>query len=316
MSNNWFVDDIAKKNAEKRVSSMKLTNRLNLPQPIVDAVKNDSYSKDGADYSITGLLRPPRIAALEQKHFNELEEDASDRIWSLMGQVVHGILERADKTGIAERRLSLEIEGIKISGQMDRFTDGVLQDYKVVTVYKFKDGGVPKEYEEQLNCYAELLRQNGHPVTRLEIVGILRDWSKLESRRDETYPQTQIVVREVPLWPSEQAFKFLRERVILHKQAKGVLPLCTQEERWARPDTYAVIKQGAKRATRVYENEEEAIAHARQNSSLYVEKRPGENVRCQNYCSVSRFCAQFQALDADLRSRWEKPLTVGQGKVG
>lgn len=295
---------------------MKLTNRLNLPQPIVEAVKNDSYSAGDADMSVTTLLKPPRITALEAKHDGEIEEDASERIWSLLGQVVHGILERADTTGIAERRLFMTAEGWRISGQMDRFMAGVLQDYKFVTVYKFKDGKVPEEYEAQMNVYAELLRQNGHAVTHLEIVGILRDWSKMEARRDESYPQTQIVVREVPLWPEIKAREFIRTRVILHQQARITLPLCSQEERWAKPDTFAVIKQGAKRATRVYESEDEAIGHAKQDSALYVQKRLGENTRCQNYCAVSRFCDQFKALESDKRADWETPLTLGQGKTG
>src|SRR6185312_4199648 len=184
---------------------MKLTNNLSLPKPIVDAVRNDSYDspKDAKSISVTTLLKPARIVALERKHADEIEEDVSDRIFSLCGQVVHGILERADKTGIAERRLSIEVEGWKVSGQMDRYLDGLLQDYKFVTAYKFKDAGVPEEYEQQLNVYAEILRQNGHTVTRMQIVGILRDWSKMEARRDPAYPQTQIVIRDVPLWPSE-----------------------------------------------------------------------------------------------------------------
>lgn len=295
---------------------MKLTNRLNLPQPIVDAVRNDEYTKGDADISVTTLLKPARVVALERKHADAIEEDASERIFSLCGQVVHGILERADKTGIAERRLSVEVEGWRISGQMDRYVDGLLQDYKFVTAYKFKDGGVPEEYEQQLNIYAEILRRNGHPVTRLQIVGILRDWSKMEARRDENYPQEQIVVRDVALWPEEQAAKFLRERVILHQQAQVDLPICKADERWAKPDTWAVIKQGAKRATRVYENEAEALAHAAQDSSLYVKFRPGESIRCAAYCRVARFCTQFAAIESAERSDFEKPLVLGQNKAG
>lgn len=295
---------------------MKLTNRLGLPQPIVDAVANDSYDKGGSAISVTGLLKPPRIVALELTHINDIEEDASDRIWSLLGQVIHGILERADRTGIAERRLSVKIEGWEVSGGMDRYENGLLQDYKFVTVWKFKDGGVPDDYEKQLNCYAEILRQNGHPVTKLQIVGILRDWSKMEAGRDPSYPQSQIVVRDVPLWPAEIAQKFMRERVILHQQARVTLPLCSSEDRWAKPDTFAVIKQGAKRATRVYENEDEAVEHAKQDSALYVQKRPGENTRCRNYCAVARFCSQIKALEGDERADWLKPVALGQGKAG
>lgn len=273
---------------------MKLTNRLNLPQPLVDAVKNDSYTSGGADISVTTLLKPPRMVALEKQHKDEIEEDVSMRIWSLMGQVVHGILERASNTGVAERRLSINVEGWSVSGSMDRYIDGLLQDYKVVTAYKFKDGGVPIEYEQQLNVYAEILRQHGHPVNVAEIVGILRDWSKLEARRDANYPQTQVIVRNVPLWHPIKAQTFIRERVILHKQARVTLPLCNDEERWARPTKYAAMREGQVRAVKLFENEAEATEYVKQGKNLKVEVRPGELVRCSSYCQVSAFCTQYR----------------------
>lgn len=275
---------------------MKLTNRLNLPQPLVDAVRNDSYSKgSGVAISATSLLKPPRLLALETQHEADLEEDASSRIWSLMGQVVHGILERADKTGIAERRLSIEVEGWRVSGQMDRYIDGTLQDYKVVTVYKFKDGKVPEEYEQQLNIYAHILRTNGHAVSKLQIVGILRDWSKMESRRDPSYPQTQVIVRDVPLWEADRAERFVRERVILHQQSRVTLPECSVEDRWAKPTQYALMKVGGKRAVKLYDSEADALAHASIDpKNLRVEVRPGVSTRCEAYCAVAKFCTQYK----------------------
>lgn len=276
---------------------MKLTNKMNLPQPIVDAVRNDSYSSGDADASVTELLSPPRQAALKRAHREQITEDASERIYSLLGQMMHSLLERANKTGIAERRLSVTVEGWKVSGGMDALYDhGLLQDYKFVTAYKFKDGVAPIEYEQQLNIYAEILRQNGERVTALEIVGILRDWSKLEADRDPSYPQAQVVVVQVPLWSEDKAKAFLRERVILHKQARASLPLCTAEDRWARPDRWAVMKPGAARAERVYDSKDEAEGHVAQKKGLTIEHRPGENIRCQAYCSVSKFCTQYQAI--------------------
>lgn len=280
----------------KGCADMKLTNNLNLPQPIVDAVAKDEYDRGNAHISVTGLLRPPRVAALEEAHADELSEDASDRIWSLVGQVIHGVLERADKTGVTERRFSIEVEGWTVSGQADRFLRGLIQDYKFVTAWKFKDAGVPLEFEQQLNCYAEIHRQNGHDIKKLEIVGILRDWSKLEARRDPLYPQQQVVVRQVPLWSQAKAQAFIRERVILHQQARVRLPECSSEDRWARPDIYAVMKPGRKTAVRLYPTREAAQAHVASDPCLYIVCRPGENVRCANYCAVSKFCSQYKRM--------------------
>src|SRR6202142_1696526 len=88
---------------------MKYTNKQNLPQPIVKAVTNDSYNSGDCDISVTSLLKPPQMLALERLHKDDLEEDVSDRIWSLLGQVIHGILERAEETAVAERRLYIDI---------------------------------------------------------------------------------------------------------------------------------------------------------------------------------------------------------------
>lgn len=280
---------------------MKVTNKANLPQPIYDAIIRDGYSRGDADISVTELLSPARISALKAAHWQEIEEDASDRVWSLVGQVMHGILERSNRTGIAERRLSVQVEGWKVSGGMDAYYDhGLLQDYKFVTAYKFKGGTVPQEYEQQLNCYAEILRANGDKVERLEIVAILRDWSKMEARRDPNYPQSQVLILPVTLWPQDIAQKFMRERVVLHKSARIALPRCTDEERWAKPAQWAVMKNGRKTAVRLLATEAEARTMATGlGAGHYIEKRTSANVRCENYCSVARFCEQFQAMQPE-----------------
>jgi hypothetical protein len=272
----------------------RFTNRAELPQAIVDAVTNDSYSKGDADISITGLLRPPRLAVLEKKHEHEIVEDISDRIWSLLGQSIHTILERANRTAIAERRLSIEVEGWKVSGGMDVYKeDGTLLDYKVTSVWKLVKGDLD-EWIKQLNLYSVMLRHHGHKVEKLQVIAILRDWSKMEAERDPSYPQAQIVNINIPLWEEQRALRFLRERVILHKQARITLPECSPEDRWARPDVWAVMKHGRKTAVKLYTNENEARAHVGFDRTLHVVHRPGMSMRCHSYCTVSSFCTQYQ----------------------
>lgn len=278
---------------------MKLTNRQNLPQAIYDAVKNDGYSKGSADISVTELIGPPRITALKHDHAEDITEDASDRIWSLLGQSIHTILERANRSGIAERRLSIGVEGWTISGGMDLYQEnGVLVDYKTTSAWSCK-GGVKDEWEKQLNTYAVILRRNQISVKGLRVVAILRDWSKLEARRDPAYPQSQVISFEVTLWTEIEAEKYVRERVILHKQARVTLPECSSEDRWAKPAKFALMKVGGKRAVKLYDNEADARAHASTDlKNLRVEVRPGESTRCEAYCSVAPFCTQFKQSQA------------------
>lgn len=284
---------------------MKLTNKLGLPQPIYDAVKNDPYTKGDADYSITGLIRPPRIAQLSKIHFDEIEEDCADRIFSLFGQVIHGILERADITAIAEQRLFAKLHDVRISGGIDRMVvrDKLIQDYKLTSIWKLKDG-VPIEFEQQLNSYAWLYRRNGYEVDALQIVALYRDWSKGKTRYEQDYPQHQCQLFDVNVWPDSKVEEFLLSRIEVHKAAEKVLPVCTDEDRWATPDIFAVVKQGGKRAVASYHTHNEAVEHvaAFADKNYEVQFRPGVSKRCASYCGVARWCEQYKGMCENQRA--------------
>lgn len=278
---------------------MKLTNKLNLPQPIYDAVARDPYTRGTAQYSVTGLLKPPRISQLEKQYWDVLEEDVTDRLWSLYGQIGHLILERAEKTAMAEKRLYMTIDGVTISGQMDRFVlqDKKLQDYKFVALWKLRNGP-PIEFIEQVNTYVYLLRQNGFEVDCAEIVGMLRDWHKPSAKRDPDYPQLGVMVLPVEIWHDDWTLNFIRTRIWMHEKAKETLPDCSEEDRWATPDEYRILKPGGKRAVAKYHDESKALAHVRgfPSENYHIDFYPGESKRCLNYCNVAPFCDQWKAL--------------------
>ena len=71
----------------------ELTNELGLPWPVVSAIRNHRYTKGKADYSATELLKPPRVRELQRIHDDEIEEDASEFVFALLGTVAHFILE-------------------------------------------------------------------------------------------------------------------------------------------------------------------------------------------------------------------------------
>ena len=296
---------------------MVITNNAGYPEALVKAVENDSYSKgEGVDRSVTGLLAPPRQAALKEIHGHEIVEDVSDRTYALYGQLVHLLLERAgeqSRNAINEERLYTEVNGWKISGQTDTLTltedqrSWIISDYKFVTAYKFKrdySGTLVMDegYENQLNLYGHLLRENGFKVDGLKIVAIYRDWSKLEAKRDKNYPQLGAETHEVPLWSEERAKAFMEERVRLHQDAENDLPECTDDERWAKPDKYALMPTAKSvRARKLFDSEIDATTWAAANNmkpGFVVDHRKGANVRCENYCVVSEWCEQFKILNA------------------
>ena len=89
---------------------MKITNKSSLPEAVYKALSHSNYNSGSSDYSVTTLLRPPRMVQLERRHWDELEEDVLDRVWSLFGSAAHTILEQhgCDES-LTEERLYIEV---------------------------------------------------------------------------------------------------------------------------------------------------------------------------------------------------------------
>lgn len=278
---------------------MQLTNKLRLPEPIVKAIANDSYTKGDADISCTELLLPPQLRRLRVEHADKLTEDVSDRIWSLLGQAVHTIIERAGEglpDVLSEEVLYSEYLGWKIKAGYDSVTisNAELNDFKVTTAWKIVDEKVPPEWVAQTNIYRRILeKEKGLVINSIAVLAILRDWSKLEAARNPNYPQVQVVRLDIPLWSAEQTDDFIRDRLRLH-QAHIPEP-CSESDIWAKPPKWAVIKAGNQRATKVFDEPTEAQSFAASIKGARVENRPGVATRCASYCAVADFCPQWQA---------------------
>ena len=286
---------------------MNLTNHANLPEQIVDAVRHDPYNpaKTG-DISVTRLIDSPRAVALRKRHANEVTEDVCDRVWALLGQVAHGILERSNTVfsrDMAEQRLFADVNGWRLSGQFDRLSlddGGTLSDWKLTSTWSVIGPEPKPEWTAQLNTLAFLARHNGFKVARLEIIALLRDWSRGRAKAGGDYPPHQVARIPIPLWPQSVAADYVAASVGLHQAAEGLpddeLPPCTDAEVWRSASIYAIKKPGRKSAIKLHPTEAEAATHAAElGTTHYVEHRPGRAARCQDYCAVSGFCNQWQA---------------------
>jgi len=287
---------------------MKITNAAGLPAPIVEAVKFSDYDKGGADYTISDLIRPPQINYLTKIHDEELCEDAADRIWALLGSSIHSILERSgDSSGRQEERIYLSCLGKVIGGKFDHLgvVNGVLTDYKVTSAYAIKAGDKP-EWEKQLNYYWLLCERNGIPVSSLQIIAILRDWNRANKLRDQDYPQRNVVVVPVRLWPKQMIIDEMARDVQYNIDADaGNYRPCRDEERWAKLGQIALMKTGRKSAVKLFDTVD-ALMRWCDTSQLvdefdkkklkgghYIEERPTRYPRCEDYCPVSAFCEQW-----------------------
>ena len=279
---------------------MILSNTLGLPEAIVEAVRNDDYDPGESDITVTQLIAPPRLVALRRLHDSELREDASDRIFSLMGQIVHGILERSDiPSVIREERLYTTVGGVKVGGKMDRmilFPSGLIQDYKLCSIYASRDGA-KSEWIQQLNCLAFLAAKNGYHISSLEVVAIFRDWSLAEAMRrpeGDWYPKRQVQIVHVPLWSHDTTGEFIEDRIRIHEDAKRQLPHCSPSEQWKKDSKWKIIKVGGKRASKVFDDEYlarsayEELGDLREKYEL--QEHPGEYTRCSLYCPVMTQC--------------------------
>lgn len=344
----------------------KITNNAMLPAPMYRALAADTYSGSSwGDTSATRVIAPPRIAVLRAMHEDEIEEDASDRIWSLLGSSVHRMLElsaHADKGEIAERRLGIPIRGVEVpewvkdikpeilakipghknlevgeewkwmlTAQADILEPvlvneneqgNYLYDYKVTSVWSVLFGEKP-EWEKQVNINAGIHRHNGERVDRAGIVTVMRDWQVRKARFEKEYPKNAAKLIPIPLWTQDETMEFMRRRVKLHQGAllnyiksgmdASVLPMCTDDERWYRGHVYATkfmeVKSGKinKNAKRKFESKIDALQFMQDNPNLPpkgkkwapLEERPGENIRCLDYCDVWFKCPFGRKLRED-----------------
>ena len=291
--------------------------------------QHETYDKGNSDLTVTELIKPPWQAALQRKYHDEVTEDADSRIWSLFGSAIHSFIENSsDDNGTAETRYFIKRMGKTISGQIDykeykhtgTGSTHTIYDWKVTSAWSaLNNPQGKKEWHDQLNLL-KLLHDNQqnamkriagiNPITDLVVVAFYRDWSLNNYRNDPAdYPQQPYELIGIPIWTSLEAEKFLLKRIELNMEADFNVRsghtaieswICSEEERWHKPDTWAVKKIGNKKATKVLDNYDDAFAkahHLSLGSATYeVEFRPGEDTRCMSYCNVNTFCPHFKQL--------------------
>jgi len=287
---------------------MEVTNNFNVPETLMSLAKRDYYSKGKADYSVTELLSPPRVQRLRRLYHSQMKQDVSQMLWQLMGSALHVVAERGQADGhVTEERLFTTFEGVVVSGAIDvqqEEDDGVtIMDYKFTSAWAVMNE--KPEWEQQQNVYGWLVRREKKKnVKGVKIIALIRDWNRREAERREDYPKAPIQVISLRLWGHEEAEEFVRSRIAAHNTGKVAvafdeeLPHCSDEDRWMRETKYAVMKQGRKRAVKLFDNEADAKQFAEQEKG-YVETRNGEAIRCAgDYCGVSQWCSQYRAENA------------------
>jgi hypothetical protein len=277
---------------------MESTNKYNLPEPLYKALYRAPYKPVEHRIANTALIAAPLERVLKMKYWDKIPQEVSDNMWALLGQAVHYIIEKNAGTDTAEIKSEyVHPLGATIVTRADHYKDGVVTDWKVTSVFSFLLGD-KLEWVRQLNVIKYIFDRQGKPVDKLKICAILRDWTKSKVY-DAGYPTIPFVEKDIDVMQSNDLEQYVDERVRLHLDAEAMIdhieaiPICTEEERWSRPTTFAVKKSGQERAVRVLTSIEEAekyIAASRERDKLHIEKRLGADIKCDQYCGVKPFC--------------------------
>ncbi len=282
---------------------MIITNIHNIPETIYNAIVANIQRPEKDVMRVSELINPPLIKQLAVEHWDEIVVDASDFLWSILGSAVHYILKKGTpENALGEERIFGKTNYGVLSGQSDIYHNEGIEDHKVTSVFSFLLG-VKDTWIAQLNVYKWLWEYNGFPVKSLKINAILRDWNRREAQRNPgTYPQIPFISMTAKMWNKFDVTDYISERFQLHKLRDVE---CTSEEKWERPTTYAVMKEGAKRANRVLHTMNEAKQYmdnitskpdVKKSVKYNIEVRPGECVRCDNYCDVKLFCPYWKGV--------------------
>lgn len=291
---------------------MKITNEYGLPTQLVDAVSTE-YRYKPKQYSVTSLLRGVCETILMRRHADRIVQDVSDMAWAIFGTAVHKVIEDAKEADDELKEEYLRVEhpsGYVLSGRFDSYNDSekCVTDWKTGSCWKVIYDEWD-DYRMQLLIYCWMLRKIGFEADKGRIVMLIKDHSKRKAKFDKSYPQHPIFVKEFEFtgedFETVEAWLDWRFNQIAECEELPdcELPTCSVEERWAKPEKWAVMRKGRKKAVKLYEKEDEAIRRVETENrlcgedSFYVEHRPGEDGKCAEYCSVSAWCPYWSAKE-------------------
>lgn len=283
---------------------MKVTNKLNLPAAFVNAVSTNRHNAAGC-FSATTLNKGAKEIVLSDRHFDEITVDAADSVWAVWGTAVHALLESQPDNNFHEEYFKVPVSNSFVTGQVDSYDmeNGVINDWKTASVWKVQFNDF-SDWRRQGLTYAWLLQQSGLDVKKCRFVALLKDHSKSKAKNDSSYPQSPVFIYEFDVTAAdmeETAARILtkvQEIESAYKLDDDDIEPCSEEERWADGEKWAVMKNGRKTAVKVFDNQLDADAMAGEmGNAFYVEHRPAISRKCGDYCNCKEFCNFYKAMN-------------------
>lgn len=288
---------------------MIVTNNHGVPGFVHNYVKNNLW-KPRLDYiRVSELINQPQIRRLKLERWDDCEIDVRGEVAALLGTGIHFLLKdilQGDDifsqylASWPEQTLELDMNGIVLKGTIDLYMasmEGVwaIIDHKTTGVDALKYDHL--SWELQTNVYAFLLREYGRKVDRINVYIYLRDWN-IGKANNPSYPQSPILKVPINLWKPEVVEEYVLKRLALHKSFMempyeefcNIGNMCTDSERWHKPDIYVCKKPESSRAraNTKFGSYEEARANLKPGE--IVEHRPGLDTYCESFCDAKKIC--------------------------
>lgn len=282
---------------------MRITNKMNLPAAFVNAVNVRRHNEPHC-FSATTLNKGAKEIILTDRHFDEIEIDAADQVWAVLGTAVHSIMEAQKDENFHEEKFKVAVGDSFVTGQVDSYDmeHATIFDWKTASVWKIQFADF-SDWRAQGMTYAWLLKKSGLDVKKCVFVAMLKDHSKTKAKTDASYPQLPVYRYEFNV--TEEALAETEKRIIAkvaeienaYKLGDDDIEPCSADERWADNEKWAVMKNGRKTAIKLFDNSADADAMAGEmGNAYYVEHRPTISRKCGDYCACKEWCSFYKAM--------------------
>jgi hypothetical protein len=279
---------------------MIITNNHDLPAPLYGAVCH-FHRELGEEIHVSDLNSPARANILKRE---VLEIDASELLVPTYGSMLHEVLRaiavaqsgyELGTVKVEERMVcTFEIDGesVELDGMQDYYDseEGLIADYKFTTVNTAMSP-VKNDWIMQLNVYRLMRLAKKQKVEKLQVWAMMKDWYQVQrTRRD--YPAMPFRAIDVPILPESEVRTYILD---YQHRLQNNCSCTTKETSFGTEKPYAVMKNGAAKASKLFEFRPEAelwMSRHKDTAKMYIEERTG--VRCKFYCPARYICQDYK----------------------
>lgn len=279
---------------------------------------NNTYTEDASDmiWALTGQAIHSVIERAGDKFDGGTFYPEVKLKMAVQGKILSGtpdLIEcRDDGVNILHDYKNIFVYAYKLGEESGSYKKWVKQTN--IYVQMIKHGVMEREYAEKYG------RGNlGFDIHEIYVHAFIRDWNRNKSEYTFGYPEHPVATYRIPLYSSDSILNYVNKQMMHHTEQSELykriyqselpvgevdtLEVCSEEDRWVRPTTWRMVKKGAKRSLKNFEinskqDEQDAnlwwASKIAEHPTLQIDKVPGEDIRCVNYCPVNMFCKYYK----------------------